>query len=124
MLVKILFNVVILEGYLRLARGLSCQSDDGKPVAWWVLYKQPKGVSYAYIDATTTTEAGFRVKSSSDLNSQESAPGYTLRPLFEDKEKYSYLAYNDEAPDGRTDSYKAHAKGVFAINENGSNLLN
>ena len=117
---------LVSASLLSRASGLSCQGNSGSAVSWWTLYKQPTGVSYAYVDsrlASNGTETGattFDVITDSDVGSTKSAPGYTLSPLFEtSSSSLAYVAYNDENPNGKTDSVKAHAKGVLAVDPKG-----
>ena len=110
---------------------VTCRNGDGSAVDWWVLYKQPNGVEYAYIDSTATESSTFEVIPGSDLGGQDTPPGQTLAPIFALKldananvsqssdGSVSYVAYNDENPNGVTDSVKAHAKGVLGIDTTG-----
>jgi hypothetical protein len=97
----------------------TCRTASGAAVSWWVLYKQPDGVEFAYMDSTTTSATTFRVAAGSDLGLVASAPGQTLAPIYARSSGVAHVAYNDEHPDGQTDSNKAHAKGVLAVNTNG-----
>jgi len=112
--------VSLFAAALPSAAALSCVSENGDSVDWWVLYKQPGGVNYAYIDSTAASADVFTVASSSDLGAADSAPGRTLGPLYaQGDETIAHVAYNDENPNGQTDSAKAHAKGVLAVNTGG-----
>jgi hypothetical protein len=106
---------------------VTCRGEDGAAVPWWVLYKQPDGVTYAYMDSRTSSASSFAVGLQSDLGATTSAPGRTLAPIFAalrqsgaDGSGVAYVAYNDENPNGQTDSVKAHAKGVVGVDAAGA----
>ncbi len=107
---------------------LSCISDLGKPVDWFIAYKIPKkidnplqdGYGYAYMDANTN---GFKVSKYSAADTQ-SAMGATLQQVYRNaehqKDSLAYVFYNDANPDGKEFFDYAHSKGDVAFNkENG-----
>jgi hypothetical protein len=109
---------------------VTCRGEDGAAVPWWVLYKQPDGLTYAYMDSGTLSASSFAVDLQSDLGTTTSAPGRTLAPIFAAMRRegaansstsgVAHVAYNDENPNGQTDSVKAHAKGVVGIDASGA----
>eukprot|EP00794_Sanderia_malayensis_P011019 gene11019-12183_t len=102
---------------------LSCISDSGKNVDWFIAYKIPKkidnpiqdGYGYAYMDAQTQ---GFRVSKFS-ANDKSSSMGATLQQVYENAEKQkdslAYVFYNDANPDGKEFFTYAHSKGDIAF---------
>jgi len=47
------------------------------------------------------------------------ALSYTLKQLYQNTSEVSYILYNDETPDEKESSTKAHAKGVLLLNDQG-----
>lgn len=104
---------------------ISCISEDGEAVDWFIFYKLPKkaakatekaGLQYLYLDSTMQAW----IKSHHLINSNRSALGRTLEQLYEahnSKNGSAYLIYNDGAPGSVNRSrHRGHAKGLLVWN--------
>jgi len=100
---------------------------NGKPVDWFVAYKLPvlddngpqfkDGLNFLYADSKSRSWT----ISDKKINDPNSAIGATLNQLWtiKDDNKIFYALYNDENPyTNKTDSYRAHMKGVLAFDSN------
>uniref|UniRef100_A0A1I8BL64 Deoxyribonuclease II n=1 Tax=Meloidogyne hapla TaxID=6305 RepID=A0A1I8BL64_MELHA len=106
-----IFPIFILTG----ASSYSCKSPSGADVDWFVAYKLPNsisnGTSFLYADSKN----GDWTMSKANIDDENSAIGRTILQIFEAKKAKTDLValYNDENPnDGKTDSGRAHMKGV------------
>ena len=93
----------------------ACLDPNGNTVAWWVQLLFPGSVpgGFAYIDSTFT---------SSDFTIFQETPDAANTPLTRTLTQINSMnlqstAWNDENPNGKTSSSKAHSKGVIAYNE-------
>eukprot|EP01027_Heterolobosea_sp_BB2_P003493 GEZU01005292.1.p1 GENE.GEZU01005292.1~~GEZU01005292.1.p1 ORF type:complete len:358 (+),score=57.79 GEZU01005292.1:178-1251(+) len=108
------------------AEAISCLDENGNEVDWWIILKSPnletssaqEGLAYVYIDEKTQ-ESKKLVLSRSNVNDKSSALGATLTQIYTSRSKSDtgYVMYNDETPDGKVSTSKAHAKGVIAFDE-------
>uniref|UniRef100_A0A914KG89 Deoxyribonuclease II n=1 Tax=Meloidogyne incognita TaxID=6306 RepID=A0A914KG89_MELIC len=102
----------------------SCKSPTGADVDWFVAYKLPNsisnGTSFLYADSKNGEDWTL---SKANIEDETSAIGRTILQIFEAKKAKTDLIalYNDENPnDGKTDSGRAHMKGVVvSSNKNG-----
>lgn len=103
---------------------ISCRDAKGKAVDWFVVYKipktkfnpnsfmQPKGGEMAYYDQKTRTVKWTLL--SSDINNKTGNPiANTLAPIYDEKSKVAYLAYNDQLPHTFSGTRGGHTKGVL-----------
>ncbi|XP_060531435.1 deoxyribonuclease-2-alpha isoform X2 [Cylas formicarius] len=98
---------------------LECKDEKNEPVDWFVIYKFPKenhaikpinqGLGYMYLTSKVYTTWMLSVKTINDTNSMVA---YTLSPLYDVKDKLTYILYNDESPYGPKTSTKGHTKGI------------
>nr|XP_034182036.1 plancitoxin-1 isoform X1 [Osmia lignaria] len=106
---------------------LQCKDENNLPVDWYVMYKLPKvsessnplirdGFAYLYI-TNVTIATGWRL-STRPIGSNNSIPGITLAPIYNDANENSSLwtLYNDSPPDAPYVSNYGHTKGVVAVN--------
>ncbi|MEJ1276901.1 deoxyribonuclease-2-beta [Cricetulus griseus] len=114
-----------LSGVLGTAT-ISCKSDEGEAVDWFIFYKLPKrpdnesaesGLEYLYLDSTMRS---WR-KSYHLINSNESIVGRTLEQLYEaypsKHNDTAYLIYNDGVPKSTKYNRKyGHTKGLLVWN--------
>lgn len=102
---------LFLLGFAK-ARGLSCLSESGKAVDWWLAIKAPAGTTYSYYDPIT---ASFDLSTYSMNDTTVGALGLTLQQLWKEKPE-AYVVYNDEVPGESSYSYTyGHTKGLFAF---------
>ncbi|XP_032780239.2 deoxyribonuclease-2-alpha isoform X1 [Daphnia magna] len=114
---------------------LSCRTEDGQPVDWFVLYKLPPtttgkatdGRAYVYRTSVSTQgdDGSTWIFSQQSIDSAASLPGQTLEPIYNfpehvvsednDVDERLLLMYNDEFPNGTSSEIAAHAKGVVAF---------
>jgi len=90
-----------------------CVSESGSSVDWWFIYKQPNGLSYAYLDSSSRSSS--LTIASSTLSEASGALQDTLSQVYSGSKSLAYAAWNDEPPKGATND-DAHAKGVLASN--------
>ncbi|XP_043253763.1 plancitoxin-1 [Colletes gigas] len=106
---------------------LQCKDENNAPVDWYVIYKLPKtpmssnplikdGNAYLYV-TSATVGTGWRLSTRS-IASNNSIPGITLAPIYNDKNenKSMWTLYNDDPPDSSTVFKYGHSKGVVAVN--------
>ena len=104
---------------------VTCRSQAGQHVDWWIALKWPAnaspasqdvpaGSAFSYIDSSSTS---WRL--GADIGAvQGNALAATLRPLYEAQQPgLAYLLYNDAFPNGTVSITSAHAKGVLASDE-------
>uniref|UniRef100_A0A8C5HH64 Deoxyribonuclease-2-alpha n=1 Tax=Gouania willdenowi TaxID=441366 RepID=A0A8C5HH64_GOUWI len=100
---------------------VTCKNDSGHDVDWFILYKLPAGLSYYYMDESTS---GWRL-SAKQIDSVTGALGNTLKPLldFYDKktEGFGYMLYNDQPSNKEIPApfTFGHSKGVVLLNRMG-----
>ena len=105
---------------------LYCKDENGKNVDWFIMLKYPKldnvssgyddGYTYYYLDANSYSS--FKEGTTKLSNKSKGALAYTLNQIYDNKNNsnFGYAMYNDDAPDPYSDSsYRAHAKGVVAV---------
>ncbi|EGC30473.1 hypothetical protein DICPUDRAFT_157792 [Dictyostelium purpureum] len=121
----LLFLINISIGFSSSLK-INCLNENGKPVDWWVIQKQPvvktmtgrfkSGLGYLYADENNPK---FQVPSTTTLN-DTNALSHTLNQIYQNKNSDDLLwfMYNDQPPQGTADSYYAHSKGVVAFTEN------
>ncbi|KAG5877853.1 hypothetical protein JTB14_007249 [Gonioctena quinquepunctata] len=112
-------DILIFLCLVGTLNALQCMDENNNPVDWYVLYKIPKlkhvnklikyGVAYTYM---TSGEYHSWKVSENAINSSNSIIGNTLQTLFDNSIDLSYILYNDEPPEGATNSVKGHTKGV------------
>ena len=104
---------------------VTCCSQAGQHVDWWIALKWPATVSpasqgvpagsaFSYIDSSSTS---WRL--GVDIGAlQGNALAATLRPLYEVQQPgLAYVLYNDAFPNGTVSITSAHAKGVLASDD-------
>ncbi|KAJ8680630.1 hypothetical protein QAD02_016417 [Eretmocerus hayati] len=107
---------------------LQCKGEQNQDVDWFVLYKIPKisnskhplikeGVAYMYMDSKSYPK-GWTL-SNKDISSDDSIPGYTLAPFYDDKNAQNllWLLYNDQPPNEIAKLTNGHTKGALIVNE-------
>ncbi|XP_025155178.1 plancitoxin-1 isoform X2 [Harpegnathos saltator] len=110
------------------ARTLQCRDENNQPVDWYVLYKLPKvhessipiirdGLAYLYI-TNDTVDKGWQL-SSKEISAENSIPGNTLAPLYDDSKAANifWALYNDDPPDKSANGKYGHAKGAVIVNK-------
>jgi len=109
-----------------VTQDIKCIDNNGGAVDYWVTYKLPKlsgayasGLGFAYMDESSSQ---FSV-SSSNIDTPNTFLARTLNQLYKNTSKIGYILWNDETPDGHTDSSHAHAKGLLVFNGNGGFFL-
>jgi deoxyribonuclease II len=108
-----------------IASQVSCLSDNGVAVSYWIGLKKNAGYNYLYADSSRTTFAA----SSHTMDSKTSgALAYTSIQMWD--QSLEYLAFNDDVPEGvesegiysnSTDpdaSISGHTKGYLAWSTN------
>ncbi|GAM17409.1 hypothetical protein SAMD00019534_005840 [Acytostelium subglobosum LB1] len=126
-MMKLVLVILIVALASTHAANLGCMNEDGQPVDWWVISKQPpiktepenspahNGVGYSYADATSPA----LVMSTRFLN-ETNALSYTLEPLYKTETKsnpYLWLMYNDQPTGISVPSSYAHSKGVIGFSD-------
>ncbi|CAI9738985.1 plancitoxin-1-like isoform X1 [Octopus vulgaris] len=100
---------------------VGCMDFNNKPVDWFIAYKLPHhtsviGTEFYYMDANAKSWK----YSPNNIDSKSQPIYYTLRPIYENSTKgsFMYMMYNDEKPDthSATESY-GHTKGVIAFDK-------
>ncbi|XP_019357065.1 PREDICTED: deoxyribonuclease-2-beta [Gavialis gangeticus] len=111
----------------RWAAEISCRSEEGEPVDWFLLYKLPKymreespgsGLEYMYMDSSTKAWALSKYL----VNMTQNALGQTLMQLYEAYESKNdstaYAIYNDDVPYSDHYSWKqGHTKGFLLLDK-------
>lgn len=112
--------------------GTSCKNDKGADVAWFFMYKLPKGVKdtkgrvykgteYFYVDSNTPSSAKYWTLSSKDITDSKNkgALANTIAPLTAVKKPKDlvYAVYNDHDPDKQAANTYGHTKGLFMFDE-------
>ena len=112
-------QLVCLIFLLTLTLSQSCLSQDGKPVAWWVVIKVPPKTGhygYGYYDSTMKT-ATF-IYHSNRIDQGNTPLTYTFTEI--NSLKMEHIAWNDEKPTGEVSSSVAHSKGIIAYQQAGA----
>ncbi len=104
---------------------VTCRSQAGQHVDWWIALKwpataspasqgAPAGSAFSYIESSSTSWS-----LGADIGAlQGNALAATLRPLYEAQQPgLAYVLYNDAFPNGTVSITSAHAKGVLASDE-------
>ncbi|XP_075433662.1 deoxyribonuclease-2-alpha isoform X2 [Ascaphus truei] len=102
---------------------ISCYSDSGKAVDWFIVYKLPKpehsgpedGMRYMYQDGGS----GGWVQGTSLMNSTDSAVGHTVSQLYgaTREQDRAYVLYNDQPPCPAANAIRGHTKGVVLLDK-------
>jgi hypothetical protein len=96
---------------------LTCQSESGQPVDWWVALKAPRGTAYLYADSTTPS------LTPSPHSMNDTATGaltHTLQQLWTLPPDGSYVLWNDSPPGAAAYNYSyGHTKGITATTATG-----
>lgn len=116
--------LILLSSVLGLE--LYCKDENGKNVDWFIMLKYPQmseaasgyqdGYTYYYLDANSFSS--FKEGVAKLNNTQKGALTLTLKQVWDNvnNSNFGYAMYNDDAPEGHSDSsYRAHAKGVVAV---------
>ncbi|CAH1272621.1 DNASE2 [Branchiostoma lanceolatum] len=106
------------------AAGLSCLTEQGNAVDWFIAYKIPKiaespyklvqeGLGHVYMDANTQKWSDVSPES---LNNTNNAIGRTLQQMYSkgSRQDLAYVLYDDELPDrmlAATSTTRGHTKG-------------
>ncbi|XP_042201670.1 deoxyribonuclease-2-alpha-like, partial [Callorhinchus milii] len=100
---------------------ISCYSDSGNPVDWFIVYKLPKrssltGLSYMYQDSTTK---GWK-PGNYLINNTQGAVGRTLTQVYKQRQaqnqETAYVLYNDQSTKHSESNY-GHTKGVILLDQ-------
>ncbi|XP_042200645.1 deoxyribonuclease-2-alpha isoform X2 [Callorhinchus milii] len=100
---------------------ISCYSDSGNPVDWFIVYKLPKrssltGLSYMYQDSTTK---GWK-PGNYLINNTQGAVGRTLTQVYKEgqaqNQETAYVLYNDQSTKHSESNY-GHTKGVILLDQ-------
>ena len=104
---------------------VTCHSQVGQHVDWWIALKwpataspasqgAPAGSAFSYIDSSSTSWS-----LGADIGAlQGNALAATLQPLYVAQQPgLAYVIYNDAFPNGTVSITSAHAKGVLASDE-------
>ncbi|TKR82396.1 hypothetical protein L596_016127 [Steinernema carpocapsae] len=113
---------------------ISCRSDCGRDVDWFVGTKLPlmntkrfklTGREFYYVDSNMNTEMTDWSKSPLNISDPNGPVGSTVGQIFSRKNDHSvfYLVFNDQMPNGTTSSYRGHTKGVMLFDENQGFLM-
>lgn len=95
---------------------LGCISESGSQVPWFIAVKKPNSYSYVYMDANSNSALN---NASHDLKTINGSIMKTLNQLWTDKSTGA-LMFNDETPDGKSNTSKAHMKGIIGVDSKGS----
>lgn len=76
---------------------LSCRNEKNEFVDWFYIQKYRNGLDYAYIDATSARKV-LTLSGKSLECDKGCAFGATLSPLFEKKQDYVRVLWNDNVP--------------------------
>jgi len=123
----ILFIIVVVFSSIMCIDSLpmQCIDEQGEPVDWWVIQKQPKltkntgryrqGLGYMYADENSPV---LEV-SSKWLNDSNTALAHTLEQIYSNHvdPNLLWLMYNDQPPETKVGSDYAHSKGVVAFTD-------
>jgi len=119
---------VLVLGLVVPTVALSCKSEAGKSVDWWVIMKAPylpessdpsaaSGYGYAYADASSHTLRWTGRRLDQNL---KGALGATLATIYNaDTDLVGWLMYNDEPPKGKASDSYGHTKGDVAFDKSG-----
>ena len=103
---------------------LSCVDEDGTPVDWWFLYKQPRwadkgrqepvgnGEGDTYVYASSARNYEWKV-GATVVNSSTCLLGKNLEGIY-DGTVENFVLYNDQLPNGSWTRDFGHSKGWFA----------
>lgn len=117
---KHLYSGLLLLALIVSVQSLDCLNGAGQPVAWWAKLKLPKSLktsAHLYYDANDDSagKTNFNLIST-DIDDASSAMSKTLDQLNHiPRSSLKVMAFNDEFPNGKTVSDRAHAKGVIAV---------
>ncbi|GIX88961.1 plancitoxin-1 [Caerostris extrusa] len=101
---------------------IGCKNEDGEDTDWYVNYKIPRlekgyegtnlddGTAYAYMSRT-----GRWILSSESIASESSMLARTMHPVIHNKEKVTYLFYNDDPPAHFNGTSNGHLKVFVAF---------
>jgi len=94
---------------------ITCISDSGDPIDWWIILKSPDGTQYTYMDDSSEdfSWSSFDLKDSGALFN-------TLQQVYKNSQSESvgYILYNDEDPDGGNHEDFGHTKGDVCFDSN------
>ncbi len=105
---------LVLSTLTTLAAGLSCKSDTGSTVDWWVAIKEPRGSAYLYADSDDPSE--FAVSKHSMNDTTVGAVPLTTAQLWTSSP--FYVMWNDEPALNPAPPYSytvGHTKGFMAL---------
>ncbi|XP_075727814.1 cell-death-related nuclease 7-like isoform X3 [Rhipicephalus microplus] len=110
---------------------VSCKNHVGRSVDWFALYKLPKtkpnirnfkqlyGHEMAYYDSESRKKTWNLLRNS--IYETIGNPIYnTLKPMYTERKRVAYLAYNDQVPKNFSGVRKGHSKGVLMAANDGS----
>lgn len=99
---------------LVIVNSQTCLDPNGNPVYWWVKLLYPGSVpgGYAYIDSTFAAPSFILHQEDPD---SENTPLYRTFKQINDMNLQA-VAWNDQFPNGKTSSSKAHSKGLLIYN--------
>jgi len=101
----VLLGVVLASVSARL----SCRDGNGADVDWFSSIKTPNGYGYG-----TYHESSKKfIMDQGTLKDMSGPIGRTLQQVYQANNDQAYIVYNDESPDDKSHSSRAHMKGVL-----------
>eukprot|EP01127_Copromyxa_protea_P003630 TRINITY_DN13427_c0_g1_i1.p1 TRINITY_DN13427_c0_g1~~TRINITY_DN13427_c0_g1_i1.p1 ORF type:complete len:340 (+),score=63.40 TRINITY_DN13427_c0_g1_i1:52-1071(+) len=119
MMSAVLFALVVLYNAVDV-HAVGCLNPQGQNVPWWVVSKAPDGHQFFYKDSSESSDSFLFAKNL--LNGTTLNPlANTLNQIWANKEKLTYVVYNDEVPEGwkSKGSGGGHTKGVIGASGQG-----
>lgn len=100
----------VLSAVATLATGLSCLSENGSAVDWWIIMKRAKSGGYLYLDSAVYASGGRMALSPYSLtDAKRGAMSLTLNAAMQQ----SFAFYNDWVPPGAVWRGNSHSAGVI-----------
>lgn len=100
--------LAILLWLLTGCRALRCLDEQGKEVDWFVVYKIPQlatqgaafaeGRAYAFLTSDDLRPQRWRL-AAGRIEQNRSLLANTLAQVYQNPDRFTYVQYNDEAPD-------------------------
>lgn len=115
-----LFVLLLVCTISSSVHAIDCLDGSNKPVAWWTKLKLPSSLGIAkhlYYDSSDDQSASTSFRAEDlKIDDEGSALYNTLNQINSyQRADLQILAFNDQFPNGKTYSSKAHAKGVIVF---------